>query len=1108
MSRNGADDPTLPSADPASSGDWSVGGLAERWFGDREARPNELDGRYELGEVLGRGGMGVVRSAHDRRLRREVAIKAALGTDAEDVGRFLHEAQVTGQLAHPNIPPIHDLGLTGEGSVFFSMRALPGRTLSKVLSAEGPFSVPRALEVFGKLCDAVAYAHSRGVLHRDLKPGNIILGEFGEVYVIDWGLAKRIRGREQVVSEADEDGSDLTRQGVVVGTPAYMSPEQLGGSTALDERADVYALGILLYALLTGKTPFHGPADSILLKVVRGEYPAPRRVRRSIPWELEAVIQRAMASRAAARYPSVAALQVDLLAFGEGRRLPGIWYGPWRIAARSVVRHSRWVGLALALGGGTALVGLLVVGSYAWLVGQARDRAVEAEQLASRRAVDQQVAVARMRAQSGFPATARQELLTAIDRYGELGWDPTPALLARSALDQQFPPPELRFEGKVTQAALDPRGDRVAFVVDGAVVVHDLLTGSLLSRWQPPTGVPVLLRGWDDGHPRVLVRDATGWSCLDELGAPRWSLPLADGTRGELQFGVGARVAVVQTSAGQQVVSVPDGSPLGPPVEGGVQAVSAGGSRLVRSRAPGGRHRQVTHFDLLDVATGAIVASRDDIEGAIWTDDLSRFVLASGDGLRLTDWAGEVHWTRDGKEPWVTFTPDRDGVVSVTADGQVEVLDLETGHPRSSRRVGRGRAAGSGAPQVGTGWVTAATEDATHVWSLVDRPGAVPAHAEGALGVDVSPDGVLAATVGWDGDLVLWDWAARIVLWSRPMSAEGTRAVAFSPDGERVAVGDREGRVHVVDVRTGEVSVPHDDGRGFPMAVDWIDERRLLVAYEDGSLQVFDPETWARATDWRGDLRTVWAMDLRDGRAAVSGRSEEAWGELWDVAAGRRLEVAPTAGAGFGVAVAPAGDEWAVGTSFGGTWVSGGPSVPTDPGGAVMTLAYVPDAPLLLAGTLDGSFVVRHRTDGRELLRLQLHRGATQDLALVPGTDHVVSVGGQPGTMTAFELLDDDDTLVVAAGTDPGPADLLAAAARAERRGDWVHAARALDRAVAQRTAVGSIRLARAHLAAGDLAGCRDALGRPPGDEAEATRARFVERCAERGPATPDEPAR
>ncbi len=281
--------PTRPPAEPWPETRVSA---SEPGTGPGETLPAGLPsrvGRYLLGEEVGRGGMGVVQRAHDTAFNRSLAVKVLLPGHAGDARleqRFLEEAQVMGQLQHPGVPPVHDVGRLEDGRLFLAMKLIKGRTLADLLrERRSPAEdLPRFLAVFGQLCQAVAYAHSRGVLHRDLKPSNVMVGAFGEVQVMDWGLAKVLGGERPAEQPAQEEKSVIntlrtatsgleTQAGAVVGTPAYMAPEQARGETdRLDERADVFGVGAILCSILTGGPPFQGATtEQVHRRAARGD---------------------------------------------------------------------------------------------------------------------------------------------------------------------------------------------------------------------------------------------------------------------------------------------------------------------------------------------------------------------------------------------------------------------------------------------------------------------------------------------------------------------------------------------------------------------------------------------------------------------------------------------------------------------------------------------------------------------------------------------------------------------------------------------------------------------------------------------------------------------
>ena len=293
-------------------------------------------GRYELLGELGAGGMGQVFEAWDPELRRRVAVKLVRTSDRQSGGRlarFVAEAQITSQLQHPNIVPVHDMGVSEEGLVYFVMKKVEGDSLHDVISRlragdrlmRDRWSRPRLLRVFVQVAQAVAYAHQRGVLHRDLKPANIMLGAFGEVLLMDWGLAGQIS--HPVVDtpaepiEATERGD--TAAGSALGTPGYMAPEQAEGVlTLVDERSDVWSLGAILFELLVWRRAFDGTREVFELGSGYRSVPDPREAdpRRSTPDEIARICVRALAPRRSERFLTVASLVEAVEAFLEGSK--------------------------------------------------------------------------------------------------------------------------------------------------------------------------------------------------------------------------------------------------------------------------------------------------------------------------------------------------------------------------------------------------------------------------------------------------------------------------------------------------------------------------------------------------------------------------------------------------------------------------------------------------------------------------------------------------------------------------------------------------------------------------------------------------------------------
>ena len=381
--------------------------------------------RYVFRGEIARGGMGVIQRVYDQDVRRPLAMKVILGqaeaaptgqtpaVDDRTLGRFLEEAQVTGQLDHPGIVPVHEVGVDATGRVYFTMKLVKGEDLRAVIErvhdpADREWTLPRVLAVLQRVCEAMSYAHAKGVVHRDLKPGNVMVGRFGEVYVMDWGLA-RVLGREETkdirlrmvgptsatLDSARRDTAHdtprdtpedalLTMDGDVVGTPAFMSPEQAAGRLdLLGPRSDVYAAGAILYHVLAGHMPYV-PRDAqvsnrtVLGLVLQGPPPRLAHEAPAAPPALVAICARAMARDPAGRYPSMVDLAADLRAFLEDRVVQA--YRTGAVAElRAWVRRNRPLAASLA-----AVAAVMVLGTAGTLLYAARARDNEALARSSR----------------------------------------------------------------------------------------------------------------------------------------------------------------------------------------------------------------------------------------------------------------------------------------------------------------------------------------------------------------------------------------------------------------------------------------------------------------------------------------------------------------------------------------------------------------------------------------------------------------------------------------------------------------------------------------------------------------------------------------------------
>jgi serine/threonine protein kinase/WD40 repeat protein len=320
--------------------------------------------RYEIVEQLGRGAIGRVYLGVDRLLDRQVAIKELVAGDASAAERFVREAKITARLQHPGVAPIHDLGRTPDGTAFYAMKLVEGRTLQAVIddqktTRERMALLPNLLAI----AETVAFAHGKRIIHRDLKPLNVIVGDFGETVVVDWGLAKELGTPELEMpatsGPAGAEGSTVIGQ--VIGTPAFMPPEQARGEP-VDERADVYAIGAIAYTMLSGARPHQGTSSDEIIRLVKQGPPRPLDERvPGLPRDLRAIVARAMAPEARDRYATARELADELRRFQTGQLVESHRYSTWELVTRFLWRYKAIVATSVAFAIVLAVVGAVSV---------------------------------------------------------------------------------------------------------------------------------------------------------------------------------------------------------------------------------------------------------------------------------------------------------------------------------------------------------------------------------------------------------------------------------------------------------------------------------------------------------------------------------------------------------------------------------------------------------------------------------------------------------------------------------------------------------------------------------------------------------------------------
>jgi hypothetical protein len=457
-----------------------------------------LPDRYRDARDLARGGMGRVVEATDQVLGRSVAVKIVLDGNADTLQRFAREMRITARLEHPSIVPIHDAGVTTTGAPFYVMRKVSGRPLDKVIASAASLDarlalLPHALAAI----QAVAHAHGRGIIHRDIKPPNILVGELGETMVIDWGLAKVIGELDDARPEERPAGESFhTRHGAVFGTPGFMSPEQLHASD-VDERADVYALGATLYHLLAQRPPHADASATKMMEIALAGPPASiESLVPGVPPELATIVDKALAYDASTRYRTAGALAEDLQRFLTGQLVASHRYTRAQRLWRAIKRNKAIVA--------TIALATIATGVVAWL---AFDRVIAARDEALEQAALKEAARAREAARSEDLTFGQARMLTRSDPAGAIAlvkpfasgprWREVRAIAAAArgfGVPRWIAPPSHDEELSPDHRTIVTQGE------DRILRTYDVTTGTLRELGGPRVALASSIRFADNTH--------------------------------------------------------------------------------------------------------------------------------------------------------------------------------------------------------------------------------------------------------------------------------------------------------------------------------------------------------------------------------------------------------------------------------------------------------------------------------------------------------------------------------------------------------------------------------------------------------------------------------
>ncbi len=996
-----------------------------------EATRADFAERYVEQRILGAGGAGEVLAVYDRVLRRPIALKTLRKQAPDDavLRRFLQEAQVTGQLEHPNIVPVHDVGVTPQGSLYFTMRRVRGRSLAEALK-EGQLQGDAALlRVFLKIGDAVAYAHSRGVVHRDIKPSNVMLGEFGEVQLVDWGVAKLVdatdegtlseRGDAPVTSDEDESQGSLTRVGNAVGTPMYMAPEQ---ARAEHERVgpltDVYALGALLYVMLTGAKPFdRGPL--LLARVGSGQMVPPRQRRPSMPWELEAVVLKAMATDPAHRYTGARELSRDIERWLEGLPVSAATYGVVERGRKWLRRNSRMAS-AVAVTAGAAGVVLIVMGTL-WLrnVIEARDRALAAEHERLLQLADARVALGRLLEEQGDTRGAAMAFDEATDAYGDspLSWR---ARIAASWLAVDHPPPIARVDSELSPA-LASDGSAFATFRQGTVDVFSLPDFARLTSLDVPQRD--LVRLALAPNLRVAARGAESWSVLDAGGSVLLSVPRTSAADLASHISRDGSAFVRADGTGTQRFAL-DGT-TGPAIAWMLAHATSADGRI----AVGPDTRTHGAFAAVDLASGEQLATLPWLDGPALDSAGDWLVGRDREAEQLVGCA-----LPHCPEPWTQPSPatprnslSHGRLVSIDEHGAV-VREPRTGTIVSELALQEpvspsiGEATAAIAP-----WMAAFSPPELRLFAMPDGP-APRAHATAAA---VSADGVVVV-LGTEGGRVELVEATTLTPIGGVQTGVGTvRRLDLSSTGTLLVAGT-EGRVEAWDLAANRlVGSWVSEHAARSAEVVWLDDERAAILPDLGDAVIWTPTT-GQDTPLDIDLGQVWTARVSKGRLLMTGRAidEPTW-ELRDIASGAQLGRGSEMMVGYGAAWAPDAERFAFTTHDQRALIvdaDGNETVADRASDVAFSIDWSSDGALLAVSYLGGEVRI---LDGQSaaLLGSRSFTGGVAEVRFLPGSHRILVVGARGTAVYDLDLADRLRQHRVSLDAEPSTTEVARAAA-------------------------------------------------------------------------------
>jgi WD40 repeat protein/tRNA A-37 threonylcarbamoyl transferase component Bud32 len=893
----------------------------------RELPPGIGEGRrvgeYELLEQIGYGGMGVIYKARQLRLERLVALKMIRPdrlTSPADVLRFRSEAEAVASLDHPNIAPIYEIG-EHEGEHYFSMKLIEGGSLAQHLPRLAA-DLPAGVKLLIAVARAVHYAHQRGLLHRDLKPANILLDAEGRPHVTDFGLAKRLGLKPGEVS--------LTQQGMIVGTPSYMAPEQASDQAAVSTAADVYSLGAILYEFLTGRPPFRGSTPLDTLVQLREQEPtAPRRFNKRVDRDLETVCLKCLHKEGQQRYPSAAALADDLERWLHGEPIQARPIGRCR-------RALKWTRRQPFLASVLALLVIVFWAGFAGVIWQWR-RAVDSTKAEQQTAYTRAIGQAYAEWRDGNTGSAERVLDECRAELRGWEWNYLQRLLRvrqlatlsgheKAVLAVAFSPDGSRMvsagadgvvkvwdrqslqavltlhghTAAVTAVAFRPDGRRLASgSADGSVCIWDTTSGEAVVTWRGHAGA---VSG--------LTFDPTGRRLASTgRGDPDWGeLKLWDAANGK------ALAAKTWSGLLAAVTFSPDGGFLVTAGHGG-EVIAWNAETLQDPRTLEGEdaRKALERFRNRDLGCTSVVFSAD-----------GQWVGSSSSNGVVRVWRRSKPQEKPIFEKFQEFlTPAQVGVSALafsgrdgrlilaadSADNTVRAWFTKTGKPAFTLRGHRGEVTSVACSPDGASLLSGSQDRTVKLWDIRRYDDDLTFRASsGYTSIAFSPNGVSLASAPRDKAVLIWNMTTgeSVRLLSLPESVNG---LAFNADGSQLACAGDDGAIRVREVPSGRETLHLRGHRGPVYAVAFSPGgNRLVSAGEDGTVRVWDIALGREILRLTGHASAVHSVAFSPDGSRVASAGADGIVRVWDAGTGQqRLALGDHDGLIYVVAFRPDG---------------------------------------------------------------------------------------------------------------------------------------------------------------------------------------------------------